>query len=82
MEGAMAVAQRMVDAVQALGLEHESSPIAKVVTISAGVFSQVPTGAGAKLLVREADEALYRAKSAGRNGVMGSAQQLPVHAQA
>ncbi|WP_313603351.1 sensor domain-containing diguanylate cyclase [Comamonas jiangduensis] len=82
MEGAMAVAQRMVDAVQALGLEHESSPIAKVVTISAGVFSQVPTGAGAKLLVREADEALYRAKSAGRNRVMGSAQQLPVHAQA
>jgi GGDEF domain-containing protein len=46
------------------------------------VFSQVPTGAGAKLLVREADEALYRAKSAGRNVVMGSAQQLPVHAQA
>ncbi len=65
MEGAMAVAQRMVDAVQALGLEHESSPIAKVVTISAGVFSQVPTGAGAKLLVREADEALYRAKVPG-----------------
>ena len=70
MAGAVAVAQRMVHAVQALDMAHESALTHKVVTISAGVFSQVPTGAGAKLLVREADEALYRAKSAGRNGVM------------
>lgn len=69
MAGAVAVAQRMVQAVQALGLVHEDSPVAQVVTISAGVFSQVPTGAGAKLLLREADDALYRAKSAGRNCV-------------
>lgn len=70
MEGAFAVAQRMVQAVRDLALGHESSQTAKVVTISAGAFSQVPTGAGAKLLVREADEALYRAKAAGRNCAM------------
>ena len=70
LEGAVAVAKRMVQAVQELDMVHEGSALSQVVTISAGVFSQVPTGAGAKLLVREADEALYRAKSAGRNCVM------------
>jgi diguanylate cyclase (GGDEF)-like protein len=70
MEGAYAVAQRMVQAVQALGLAHDRSQTAPVVTISAGVCSLVPTGAGAKLLVREADQALYRAKGAGRNCAM------------
>ncbi len=70
MDGAYAVAQRMVQAVQALGLAHDSSQAAPVVTISAGACSLVPTGAGAKLLVREADQALYRAKGAGRNCAM------------
>lgn len=72
MDGAFAVAQRMVQAVHALNLGHESSQTAKVVTISAGVFSQIPTGDGAKLLIRQADEALYRAKAAGRNCAMRS----------
>lgn len=72
MDGAFAVAQRMVQAVHALNLGHESSQTAKVVTISAGVFSQIPTGDGAKLLIRQADEALYRAKGAGRNCAMRS----------
>ncbi|MBP9940418.1 MAG: diguanylate cyclase [Comamonas sp.] len=70
MDGAYAVAKRMVQAVQALGLAHDSSQAAPVVTISAGACSLVPTGAGAKLLVREADQALYRAKGAGRNCAM------------
>lgn len=72
MDGAFAVAQRMVQAVHALNLGHESSQTAKVVTISAGVFSQIPTGDGAKLLIRQADEALYRAKATGRNCAMRS----------
>ena len=70
LQGAYAVALRMVQAVRALELAHASSQTAQVVTISAGVFSQVPTGAGAKRLLREADEALYRAKAAGRDCVM------------
>lgn len=70
LDGAYAVAQRMVEAVRALGWVHESSQAAQVVTISAGVHSQIPTGAGAKMLVNKADEALYRAKSVGRNCAM------------
>ena len=68
--GTLAVAQRMVEAVRALELVHEGSQTARVVTISAGVHSQIPTGAGAKMLVSKVDEALYRAKSVGRNCAM------------
>ena len=68
--GAYAVAQRMVEAVRALGWVHESSQAAQVVTISAGAYSMVPTIAGAKLLLRGADEALYQAKGRGRNCAM------------
>jgi hemerythrin len=70
LDGAYAVAQRMVEAVRALGWVHESSQAAQVVTISAGAYSMVPTIAGAKLLLRGADEALYQAKGRGRNCAM------------
>jgi diguanylate cyclase (GGDEF)-like protein/hemerythrin-like metal-binding protein len=67
MAGALAVAERMVQAVHGLGMQHAASQMVPVVTISAGVASHVPTGQGAKGLVRNADAALYRAKAAGRN---------------
>jgi len=70
LDGAYAVAQRMVEAVRALGWVHESSQAAQVVTISAGAYSMVPTIAGAKMLLRGADEALYQAKGRGRNCAM------------
>ena len=74
MNGAWEVARRMVLAVQAMGWTHENSPIASVVTISAGVCSLKPAAEGAKRLVREADVALYRAKGAGRNCVKAAGQ--------
>lgn len=72
-EGAMAVARQIVRQVRDLELEHGSSPVWPCVTVSAGVASMVPPTSqdgryGRTQLVGMADAALYRAKSAGRNG--------------
>lgn len=66
---AMAMAQSLCQAVQALGLRHEASSAGTCVTISVGV-AVVPAGPGAgeiDHLVAAADAALYRAKHEGRN---------------
>lgn len=54
--------------VLALNLEHQSSTTADRVTISAGLACVVPDQSGSiQQLIAAADQALYRAKSAGRN---------------
>jgi diguanylate cyclase (GGDEF)-like protein len=66
--GAARVAEQLRCKVEALGMPHRSSKVARVVTISCGVAVLIPDGDdGADVLVRLADEALYRAKQAGRN---------------
>ncbi|WP_024538851.1 GGDEF domain-containing protein [Comamonas badia] len=73
-EGSVAVAERVLQAVRALQLNHADSPVAPYVTVSIGVCSRVPApadpsrgGSGAAGLIACADEALYRAKGAGRD---------------
>jgi diguanylate cyclase (GGDEF)-like protein len=63
-------AQSICEALEHLALPHELSRYG-VVTASLGVASLVPgaPGASAELLVKLADEALYQAKSLGRNRV-------------
>lgn len=70
MAGAQAVAERIRKAIEALRITHAGSPNG-VVTISAGVAAlvpQLPDSLPAELL-EAADQALYAAKSAGRNRV-------------
>lgn len=67
-EGAAVVAQLLVDRLRQEHLPHPSSPLSRV-SVSIGVAA----GQGAQLdavqsLIESADQALYQAKAAGRNG--------------
>ncbi|TVR66708.1 MAG: diguanylate cyclase [Spirochaetaceae bacterium] len=72
---ALQVAERMRTAVEDLKEEHRHSPVGDHLTISAGVATAWPSrtdpetdqDSGRRELVGRADQALYEAKSAGRN---------------
>jgi diguanylate cyclase (GGDEF)-like protein len=71
--GALEFAERLRAACEARAIPHPASPVASVVTISAGVASRVPDAeTSPAALLADADAALYRAKQAGRNRVAGS----------
>ncbi len=66
-ENALRLAQDICQTLQALALPHELSDFG-CVTLSIGVAALIPErGETADLLVKMADEALYRAKAQGRN---------------
>ncbi|MEW6758298.1 MAG: diguanylate cyclase [Acidobacteriota bacterium] len=72
--GAERVAEEIRAAVEALGIPHEDSDAATVVTVSLGLATAVPAeGRGPDDLLSDADRALYRAKSLGRNRTAGPA---------
>lgn len=72
-DAALGMAERLRQAVAALAIAHETSPVAPHVTISIGVATgdQLPRGTAGGGLLSAADDALYRAKKAGRNRVAG-----------
>jgi len=73
-EDAQRLANEMRESVKALGIAHAGSRVSDQVTISMGVASMVPTqDAQPKQLLKEADEALYRAKHEGRDRVVSAA---------
>jgi len=66
--GAAELATAFHAGVQALELPHQESPVSSIVTISIGVASVIPNRSlSPTQVVAMADEALYRAKQAGRN---------------
>lgn len=66
---ALEMARKAGAAIQALGIPHKLSTYG-FVTVSIGVAALVPAkGESPELLVKLADEALYRAKELGRNRV-------------
>jgi diguanylate cyclase (GGDEF)-like protein len=65
---ALDMAERMLEAVRARAIVHEASQAASVVTLSMGVAVWQPQeGDDVGQLVATADEALYEAKTTGRN---------------
>ena len=65
---ALHFAEKYRKLVETMQLAHSGSPFG-VVTVSMGVVSEVPGAETSARLLRKADEALYRAKSDGRNRV-------------
>ncbi|MDO8605286.1 MAG: diguanylate cyclase [Phaeospirillum sp.] len=73
LDGALRVADRIREAVEDLNLPHSASQTTDRVTLSAGAASAVPTDDQTPVdLIAAADAALYRAKHAGRNRVLGA----------
>ncbi|HKM43214.1 MAG TPA: diguanylate cyclase [Limnochordia bacterium] len=71
LEGACRVAERLRLAVFDLKIPHEASTYGNVLTISVGVaVSDVQEWKSCSTLLQKADEAMYRAKSKGRNTVV------------
>lgn len=68
-EEAWAVAQRLLAELDTAAIPHGASPVSDVVTLSIGAATMTPPEAeiGPDALLDAADEALYRAKQAGRH---------------
>ncbi len=67
-QDAMKIAERVRAAVESLGVEHRASTTADVLTVSIGMSAiPAPDIADHLALYKVADEALYQAKSKGRN---------------
>jgi len=69
-ETAEIIAKKLHHAVRDIAIPHEVSPGPRIITISVGVASIIPSAdSSPDELIRRADEALYRAKAGGRDRV-------------
>ncbi len=70
MAGALSIAGLIRSNLRAAGIEHASSPVSEVVTVSIGISGVVPNmDLEPEALLAASDAALYQAKSSGRNRV-------------
>ncbi|NTV12943.1 MAG: diguanylate cyclase [Desulfobulbaceae bacterium] len=76
LQGALCVGNRILAALENLGIQHQLSSVNKSVTMSMGAASLTPNlSQDCNHLVKLADEALYQAKNAGRNRIIANAQE-------
>lgn len=76
-DGAFLVAERMRQRIEELQLPHGGSPVSPFVTVSLGVASQKAHADSNPMdLLRKADQALYKAKTRGRNRVESDLDRL------
>ncbi len=69
-DGAIEVAQKVRDRIENLHIAHEKSSVARYVTLSLGVATNIPNCDRSPItLIEAADRALYRAKDKGRNQI-------------
>lgn len=67
-QGAQYIAEKILRAVAALGIEHTFSKAEKIVTLSIGIATIIPSYEDELAdFIQRADKALYKAKQAGRN---------------
>jgi diguanylate cyclase (GGDEF)-like protein len=70
LQGAVQIGEMVCAAVRDAAIPHRFSPVQPNLTVSVGAASVVPSAAGDRnALLAEADDAMYRAKSLGRNRV-------------
>jgi diguanylate cyclase (GGDEF)-like protein len=78
-EDALALAEELERRVRRLTIPHESSAVANVVTISAGIATRESDALGdAQALIGLADSLLYRAKNTGRGRVLGGVMSAEI----
>ena len=66
--GAISVAERIKKAIEHMQIPHANSLISPHVTVSMGIGTVIPNAAASvTTLIEQADQALYQAKSHGRN---------------
>ena len=77
-QAAKELAETLRSSVEVLGVSHQFSPVASVVTISIGVSVTTPDANMApESLLRMADAAMYCAKDGGRNRVAAWGSSAP-----
>ena len=67
----LAIAQKILETVHRLNIRHDASEVASTITLSIGTATRQPKeGDTLEKLVAAADDALYRAKEAGRTRIV------------
>ncbi|ABA89738.1 diguanylate cyclase, PAS domain-containing [Syntrophotalea carbinolica DSM 2380] len=78
LEGALSVAEKARQAVEDLALQHPTSSVKPILTLSLGVASVIPSlHIAPTTLIESADKALYQAKNADRNRVVPAVCSSP-----